>query len=145
MNKFRRMVVNADMIGGPSTPDDDPRLTGIGRTLRKRKLDELPSFWNVLSGDMSIVGPRPEVPQEVALYTEEEQRLLAVWPGITDRASILFFNEGEILEGSADPHETYRKLIRPEKMRLGLEYVRHQSLWEDLKIITATVKKIVRG
>ncbi|HEV2175945.1 MAG TPA: sugar transferase, partial [Terriglobia bacterium] len=137
--KFRTMVVDADRIGGPSTSDDDPRVTRMGRFIRRHKLDELPQLLNVLAGEMSLVGPRPEVPQEVALYTAEERGLLQVLPGITDWASLRFHNEGEILKGAADPHQAYRERIRPEKMRLGLEYARAHSVWIDLKIILATV------
>jgi lipopolysaccharide/colanic/teichoic acid biosynthesis glycosyltransferase len=118
--KFRTMVANADKIGGPSSAADDPRITKAGNFLRRYKLDELPQLINVFTGDMSLVGPRPEVMQEVHLYTEAERRLLDVRPGITDWSSIRFRNEGEILRGSADPHETYRQQIRPEKIRLGL-------------------------
>ena len=139
MCKFRTMVIDADRIGGPSTSDDDPRLTGVGNFLRKYKLDELPELLNVLNGDLSLVGPRPEVPQEVDLYTEEERALLTVRPGITDYASIKFNNEGEILAGSEDPHEAYREKIRPEKIRLGLEYVTTRSLWVDLKLLPLTL------
>ena len=141
--KFRTMVVNADKIGGPSTSADDPRITGVGRFLRRFKLDELPQLLNVVKGEMSFVGPRPEVMQEVALYTEEETQLLDVRPGITDWASIRFRNEGEILRGSADPHQAYCEKIRPEKIRLGLEYVRKQSFVTDCKIILRTLKAIL--
>lgn len=141
--KFRTMVVNADKIGGPSTADDDPRITAVGKFIRRFKLDELPQLINVLTGEMSLVGPRPEVPVEVDLYTEEEKALLNVRPGITDYASIKFHNEGEILRGSPDPHLAYREKIRPEKIRLGLEYVRHHSLWVDLKIIFKTFSTLI--
>ena len=140
--KFRTMVANADKIGGPSTSADDPRITRIGAFLREYKLDELPQLLNVLKGEMSLVGPRPEVLEEVRLYNEEEKRLLQVRPGITDWASIRFRNEGEILRGSVDPHQTYRERIRPEKIRLGLEYVRKHSFLTDCKIIVDTVKVI---
>ena len=143
MCKFRTMVVNADKIGGPSTSDDDARMTPIGSLMRRYKLDELPQLWNVLVGEMSLVGPRPEVRQEVDKYTPEERQLLTVRPGITDYASIRFHNEGEILRGSADPHEAYLRLIRPEKVRLGLEYVRTASFGGDLKIIALTVSRIL--
>jgi lipopolysaccharide/colanic/teichoic acid biosynthesis glycosyltransferase len=143
MVKFRTMVVNADRMGGPSTADDDPRITGIGKTLRRLKLDELPQLFNVLKGEMSLVGPRPEVPQEVARYTEEERELLSVRPGITDWASVRFRDEGAILKGSADPHETYLRVIRAEKMRLGLAYVRDRSLETDMRILAATLKALV--
>ena len=139
MLKFRSMVSDADKVGGPSTSDDDPRVTRAGKFLRKYKLDELPELVNVLRGDMSIVGPRPEVPQEVELYSDEERDLLLVRPGITDYASIRFNDEGEILAGSADPHEVYRLKIRPEKIRLGLKYVHECSLWVDVKLIFKTL------
>jgi len=142
--KFRTMVVDADKKGGPSTSDDDPRITKIGKVLRKYKLDEIPQLINVLKGEMSIVGPRPEVPQEVATYSDEEKRILLVKPGMTDYASILFNNEGEILKGSSDPHQTYREKIRPEKLRLALQYVDNNSFLVDLNIIIKTVAIIIR-
>jgi lipopolysaccharide/colanic/teichoic acid biosynthesis glycosyltransferase len=145
MYKFRTMVVNADRVGGPNTPDDDDRLTRTGRTLRKYKLDELPQLLNVLKGDMSFVGPRPQVPGEVAGYTAEERQLLTVRPGITDWASLRFHNEGEILRGQADPDRAYAELIRPEKMRLGLQYVRSATLKDDLSILVQTVLVPLRG
>ena len=137
--KFRTMVVNADKIGGPSTSADDPRVTQIGSLLRQYKLDELPQLINVLAGDMSLVGPRPEVPSEVAEYDDNSRRLLLVRPGITDYASIRFRNEGEILRGHADTHKTYKELIQPEKIRLGLKYVDERSLWLDIKLIFMTL------
>ncbi|HEV2495904.1 MAG TPA: sugar transferase [Terriglobia bacterium] len=143
--KFRTMVANADALGGPSTPEDDPRVTPIGRWLRKYKVDELPQLINVLKGEMSLVGPRPEVSEEVALYSAEERRLLSVTPGITDWASIRFRREGEILRGSPDPHEAYRQKIRPEKLRLGLEYVNRRSFSVDLRIMLATLVAILGG
>ncbi len=141
--KFRTMVMNADKIGGPSSSADDPRITRVGGFLRRYKVDELPQLLNVLRGEMSLVGPRPEVLQEVQLYTEEEKRLLEVRPGITDWASIRFRNEGEILRGSVDPHAAYREKIRPEKIRLGLEYVERRSFLTDCKIIASTLKAIL--
>lgn len=143
--KFRTMVINADRLGGPSTPDDDPRITKPGRWLRRSKLDELPQLLNVMSGRMSFVGPRPEVAREVALYSDEERALLRVRPGITDWASIRFRDEGAILRGATDPHETYRRVIRPEKMRLALEYVRTASLATDVRILLATLRAVVGG
>lgn len=140
--KFRTMVTNADKIGGPSTSADDPRITSTGHFLRRYKLDELPQLWNVLIGEMSFVGPRPEVMAEVERYTDEERRLLSVRPGITDWASIRFRNEADILKGAADPHAAYHQLIRPEKVRLGLEYVDHHDLATDLKIIFRTLKVV---
>lgn len=138
MLKLRTMVVNADKLGGPSTASDDPRVTRVGRLLRKYKLDELPQLINVLTGKMSFVGPRPEVISEVQTYSAEERELLTVRPGITDWASLHFPNEGEILAGSSDPHQAYRATIRPEKMRLGLRYVQQRSFLIDLKIILQT-------
>lgn len=142
MWKFRSMVQNAEKLGGPSTSADDPRLLKSGHVLRKYKLDELPQLVNVLKGEMSIVGPRPEVKFYTDMYSAEERKLLTVRPGITDRASIRFRNEGEILKGAADPEKAYMEKIRPEKIRLGLEYVKRQSLKEDLAIIVATVKAV---
>ncbi|HEU5411225.1 MAG TPA: sugar transferase [Candidatus Acidoferrales bacterium] len=143
MLKFRTMLANAEKMGGPSTPCDDPRITRIGKLLRKHKLDELPQLINVLRGEMSLVGPRPEVFSEVDTYSEEEQQLLSVLPGMTDWASLRFSNEGEILKGSADPHVAYRQKIRPEKIRLGLRYVRERSLLMDFRILAHTVKIIL--
>lgn len=141
--KFRTMVHNAEKIGGPSSAADDPRITRTGSFLRRYKLDELPQLINVAKGEMSFVGPRPEVFQEVQLYTEKEKRLLEVRPGITDWASIQFRNEGEILRGYADPHQAYREKIRPEKVRLGLEYVNSHSFATDCRIIVQTLKAIL--
>ncbi len=137
--KFRTMVVNADRIGGPSTAGDDPRITPVGRALRRYKLDELPQLINVLKGEMSLVGPRPEVPQYVDLFTSEERAILSVQPGITDWASLWNSDEGAVLAGSPDPERTYLERIRPEKVRLQLEYVRRRNLWVDVTIIVQTV------
>jgi lipopolysaccharide/colanic/teichoic acid biosynthesis glycosyltransferase len=142
--KFRSMVVNAEKLGGNSTSDHDKRVTGIGRFIRKYKLDEFSQLINVLLGDMSLVGPRPEVKWCVDLYTEEEKPILSVRPGITDWASIKFHNEGEILaaSGIADADEAYLKLIRPEKLRLQLEYVKKQGLLVDITILWLTIKAL---
>lgn len=143
--KFRTMVVNADKIGGPSTAADDPRLTKIGNFLKKYQLDELPQLINVLIGDMSLVGPRPEVKLYVDMMTEEERKtILSVRPGMSDWASLWNFHEGEILKGSADPEKTYMEKIRPEKIRLQIKYVKERSFTNDLKIIFATVAKIFK-
>jgi lipopolysaccharide/colanic/teichoic acid biosynthesis glycosyltransferase len=144
MYKFRSMVLNADKIGGSSTPDDDPRITPIGRILRRYKLDELPQLINVLKGEMSIVGPRPQVQWAVDLYTPEQRQVLSVPPGITDYASVRFPNEGEILKGSTDPDRDYMEKIHPEKMRLSLEYVRNRSMLTDLRVIARTSLAIFR-
>lgn len=140
--KFRSMVMNADKIGPDSTAEDDPRVTKIGRFIRKNKIDEIPQLINVFLGDMSLVGPRPQVQWAVDLYTEEEREILSARPGMTDPASLKFSNEDEILKNSKDPDGDYLKLIHPEKTALALAYVREQSLWLDIKIILATVSKV---
>lgn len=142
--KFRTMVDNAERLGGSCTANDDPRITSLGRWLRKYKLDELPQLINVLCGDMSFVGPRPEVPQYVDLYTTEEKLILSVRPGITDWATLWDSDEGALLAGSSDPERTYLEQIRPEKLRLQLQYVRTRSLWIDIKILFATVDLMFR-
>jgi lipopolysaccharide/colanic/teichoic acid biosynthesis glycosyltransferase len=142
--KFRTMVVNAEKLGGPSTADDDPRITKVGGLIRKFKLDELPQLINVLKGEMSVVGPRPEVQMYVEMFTEEEKAILSVRPGITDWASIWNPDEGAILAGSPDPEKTYMEKIRPEKIRLQLKYVNERSFWNDLKIITQTIIAIIK-
>lgn len=143
--KFRTMVVNAEQLGGPSTADDDQRITKTGRLLRKYKLDELPQLLNVLLGEMSLVGPRPEVPHYTALFNEEEKAILSVRPGITDWASLWNSDEGALLAGSNDPEKLYLEKIRPIKVRLQLEYVRNQSLRTDLQILIQTATKLVLG
>ena len=145
MYKFRTMVQNADKIGGPTTSASDPRITPIGHFLRKFKLDDLPQLINVLKGEMSLVGPRPEVISEVEYYDPKWDVIFAVRPGITDFASIEFRNEGEIVakSGIADPHEAYKKLIQPRKLELQREYALNHSLWLDLKILGKTVLAII--
>jgi lipopolysaccharide/colanic/teichoic acid biosynthesis glycosyltransferase len=139
MLKLRTMY-NDPTEGGPSsTSDDDSRITQTGRVLRRWKLDELPQFFNVLRGDMSIVGPRPQVQWAVDLYTPEERRLLSVRPGITDYASLRFHNEGQILRGSENVDQAYLIHIAPAKIALGLTYVQNASLTEDLKILWETI------
>lgn len=142
--KFRTMVVNADTIGGPSTADNDPRITQIGRKLRKHKLDELPQLFNVLLGEMSLVGPRPEVKFYTDMFSQEEKAVLSVHPGITDWASIWNPDEGSILAGAADPDRAYEELIRPTKLKLQIEYARHHTFYSDLKIIFLTLLAIIR-
>ena len=142
--KLRTMVRDAEHLGGAETPADDPRITRAGSLLRAYKLDELPQLINVWKGEMSLVGPRPEVMEEVALYTDEERNLLLVRPGITDWASIRFRDEDEILRGSADPHRDYHDLIRPDKVRLGLLYVRRQSFLTDVRIVFRTLLVVLR-
>lgn len=144
MVKFRSMVVQADRTGVDSTAGDDPRITAIGRFIRRYKLDEVPQLWNVLKGEMSLVGPRPNVERETLLYTAQEKRLLQVRPGITDLASIVFSDEGEILRGSPDPDLRYRQLIRPWKSRLGLLYVDKMGPSSlDLRILFLTLLSAV--
>jgi lipopolysaccharide/colanic/teichoic acid biosynthesis glycosyltransferase len=142
--KFRTMVVNAEKLGGPSTADDDPRITKMGKFTRKFKLDELPQLLNVLKGEMSIVGPRPEVQMYVDMFTDEEKAILSVRPGITDWASIWNPDEGAILAGSPDPEKTYMETIRPGKIRLQLKYVRERSFLVDLKIIFKTLETVLK-
>ena len=139
MIKLRTMVVGADKSGVDSTSKSDERVTWVGRIIRQYKLDEFSQLWNVLRGEMSLVGPRPNVLREVALYTEEERHLLDVGPGITDLASIVFSDEGDILAGSDDPDLKYNQIIRPWKSRLGLLYVRNRNFLLDLQIIALTV------
>ena len=144
MHKFRTMVLNADKIGGASTADDDPRITPIGKKMRKYKLDELPQLFNVLKGEMSFVGPRPEVPFYVDMFTEEEKAILTVRPGITDWASLWNSDEGALLKGAADPEKKYMEEIRPQKILLQLKYVRNPSLYSDLVILAKTLGTVLR-
>lgn len=143
MVKLRSMIVGADRSGIDSTAGNDSRITSLGQFIRTYKLDELPQLLNVLKGDMSIVGPRPNVQRETDLYTQLERELLSVRPGITDIASIVFSDEGEILADSQDPDLAYNQLIRPWKSRLGLLYVRNSSLLLDLKLIYLTTVAIL--
>ena len=138
MLKFRSMRPGAAKTGVNSTAAGDARITRIGRLLRALKLDELPQLWNVVTGDMSLVGPRPQVPEDASLYTAEELRLLEVRPGITDLASIVFSDEGAILAGSADPDLLYNQIIRPWKSRLALLYLDHACLSTDALILLST-------
>lgn len=142
--KFRSMVLEAEKLGGPSTSADDPRLTKFGKFLRSRNLDELPQLINVLKGEMSFVGPRPEVPSEVETYDEETKRIiLSVKPGLTDLATLQDLHEEEILRGSSDPHQTYREIIKPKKLKLAIEYVKKRNFWLDIKIIFKTLKSAI--
>jgi lipopolysaccharide/colanic/teichoic acid biosynthesis glycosyltransferase len=141
--KFRSMVVNAEKLGGSSTAADDPRLTPVGRILRKYKLDELPQLLNVFLGHMSLVGPRPEVQRFTDMYRGEEKAILSLRPGITDWASIWNSDEGTILAGSVDADQAYLELIRPRKIKLQLKYLREQSFLTDLKIIFQTLTTLL--
>lgn len=143
MVKLRSMVKSADKKGGASTAANDRRITWVGRVIRKTKFDEVPQLWNVLVGDMSLVGPRPQVMRDVALYTEEEYHLFDARPGITDFSSIVFSDEGDILKGSENPDLRYNQVIRPWKSRLGLFYTQHQGVRVDLQLIVLTVLAIL--
>lgn len=143
MVKLRSMIKNADKSGVDSTGAGDSRITRVGSFIRRYKLDELSQLWNVLIGDMSLVGPRPNVQRETALYTRYEKRLLSVRPGITDIASIVFSDEGDILAGKPDPDIAYNQLIRPWKSRLGLIYVDKRSFYLDLQLILLTVVAVL--
>jgi len=138
--KFRTMVNNADKSGVTSTKEDDIRITKMGKFIRKYNLDELAQFINVLRGEMSIVGPRPEIPYYVNIFTEEEKIVLSVKPGITDWACIWNPDESKLLAGSDDPDRDYLEKIRPEKIRLQLKYVKEHSFWIDFKIMLMTLK-----
>jgi lipopolysaccharide/colanic/teichoic acid biosynthesis glycosyltransferase len=138
MVKFRTMIPDAWKSGVNSTACGDARITRVGKWLRKSKLDELPQLWNVLIGEMSLTGPRPQVRADADLYTPEEARMLQARPGITDLSSIVFADEGDILAGSADPDLLYNQLIRPWKSRLVLLYLDHQSMARDVQILWLT-------
>ena len=140
--KFRSMVVNAENIGGTTTGKNDPRVTTVGHFLRRYKLDELPQLINVLLGDMSFVGPRPEVAEYTDQYTEEERAILSVRPGITDLSSLEFSDLQEVV-GSADPDQVFRKDVLPRKIALRLKYVRQQSMLGDLRILILTVWQVL--
>lgn len=143
MVKLRSMVINADKSGVDSTSANDNRITGVGQFIRRYKLDELTQLWNVLKGDMSLVGPRPNVKRETDLYTPLERKLLEVKPGITDISSIVFSDEGDILRDQEDPDIAYNQLIRPGKSMLGLLYIQNQSALLDLKLCFLTVIAIL--
>ncbi len=137
--KLRSMVIGADRAKIDSVSSDDERITAIGRWVRRHKLDEVPQFWNVLTGEMSLVGPRPNVSREVEQYTDQERRLLTLKPGITDFASIVFADEAEILKGARDPNAAYNQLIRPGKSRLGLFYIDKAGNSLDLQLLAITM------
>lgn len=142
--KFRSMAVGSDKKGLITIGNNDSRITKIGYFLRKYKLDELPQLLNVFKGDMSLVGPRPEVRKYVQLYSPEHLKVLSVKPGITDYASIEFSNENEILGKAPNPDDIYINEIMPRKLDLNLKYIREKSLWVDLKIIFSTIVKVAR-
>jgi lipopolysaccharide/colanic/teichoic acid biosynthesis glycosyltransferase len=140
--KFRTMIQNAPRQGGPITFGDDPRITRVGRVLRKTKIDELPQLFNVLKGDMSLVGPRPEVPRYVDMFREDYAVILQVRPGITDLASIKYRDEAAILGRAENPKEEYVKRVLPEKIRYAKEYVDKASLLLDFRIILQTMARL---
>ena len=142
--KFRSMRIGSDKKGLITIGEKDNRITKTGFILRKYKFDELPQLWNVFIGDMSLVGPRPEVKKYTDLYTEEQKQVLHVRPGITDWASIKYVDENKILGESKTPDEAYVNLIMPNKIKLNMVYIQNQTLGEYFKIIFTTFKEIVR-
>jgi lipopolysaccharide/colanic/teichoic acid biosynthesis glycosyltransferase len=141
--KFRSMVVNAAKVGPGITCAGDPRVTPLGRWLRRLKLDELPQLVNVLCGEMSFVGPRPEDPRYVAQYTPEQQQVLRVRPGITSAASVRYPHEEQLLTG-VDWESTYRRIILPAKLQIELDYLRRRTLWSDFLVIGQTIQVLLR-
>jgi lipopolysaccharide/colanic/teichoic acid biosynthesis glycosyltransferase len=141
--KFRTMVVDAEKLGRQITVGNDSRITKIGAFLRKYKLDELPQLINVFKGDMSLVGPRPEVPRYVELYSEEQRKVLEVRPGITDLASIRYRDENDLLGEAEDPDELYINTIMPDKLALNLEYINKNNVFVDIYIILKTIIKCI--
>jgi lipopolysaccharide/colanic/teichoic acid biosynthesis glycosyltransferase len=143
--KFRSMRIDSDQQGKLTVGMNDSRITQIGLFIRKYKLDEFPQFINVLLGEMSIVGPRPEVEEFVSLYNTSQKRVLEVKPGVTDYASIEYFNENAILAEANDPKKTYIEIIMPEKIRLNEKYISNPTLAHDLKIIFQTILRILKN
>ena len=143
--KFRSMRLNAEASGKLTVGMKDPRITSVGVFIRKYKLDEFPQFINVLMGDMSIVGPRPEVHEFVALYSDTQKKVLEVKPGITDYASIEYFNENELLASSDNPKKTYVEKIMPDKLELNQKYLANPTLAHDLKIIFMTIRRVLKN
>ena len=144
MLKFRSMVQGADKLGGPSTPADDPRLLKIGRFLRRYKLDEIPQLLNVLKGEMSLVGPRPELSKYVKSYYRDYKEILRVKPGITDYASLEFKNENEMLNGLEDVEERYVNEILPVKIKYYKKYIKEKSIIKDFGLIFRTIFRIIK-
>ncbi len=142
--KFRTMQINADKLTAITVGKRDPRITWIGYYLRKYKLDELPQLINVLKGEMSLVGPRPELQKFVDLYTPEQRLIISIRPGITDLASIEYRNENELLEGKTDPIDYYVREIMPHKLELNRHYIQHQSLMMDVRILFTTAIAIFK-
>ena len=142
--KFRSMRIGADQMSLITIGDRDPRVTRAGYYLRKLKIDELPQLWNVLVGDMSLVGPRPEVRRYVDLYTPEQRQVLSVRPVITDYAAIEYIDENRLLAASKDPDRTYIEQIMPAKIALNMRYINHRTIGEYMRIILLTITKIIR-
>lgn len=140
--KFRTMRTDAEAAGGQLTVGADPRITTLGRWLRAAKLDELPQLLNVVKGDMALVGPRPEVPRYVAMYTPRQRRVLSVRPGITDPASIAYRDEGRVLAAAEDPERAYVETIMPHKLELNLAYLKRRSLARDVSVILLTFVRV---
>lgn len=140
--KFRTMRPDSESKGRLTIGKDDPRITRVGAFLRKYKLDELPQLINVLNGTMNLVGPRPEVLEYVQLYNEEQRKVLSVKPGITDYASLAYFDENELLAQSSNPRQTYIDEVMPAKLKLNLEYIENRSFGEDLRIVFRTIGRI---
>lgn len=143
--KFRTMKPDSESLGQITVGGRDPRVTRVGYWLRKFKIDEFPQLINVLIGDMSIVGPRPEVPKYVSLYTTQQKKVLTVRPGLTDYASLEYINENELLEKSETPNETYINEIMPAKLELNLKYITEKSTWIDFKLIFMTIAKLFKN
>lgn len=141
--KFRTMVTNAESLGKQITVGKDSRITKVGAFLRKYKLDELPQLFNVFLGDMSLVGPRPEVPRYVALYTEKQKEVLKVKPGITDLASLKYSDENDVLADIEDPERYYINVIMQDKLKLNLEYIEKSNIFLDISIIFKTILKCI--
>lgn len=142
MWKFRSMVENAPTLGGELTVGRDPRITRVGYRLRQTKLDELPQLINVLAGQMSFVGPRPEVARYVALYNPEQRKVLELVPGITDPASVVYRNESDLLASSPAPEQLYVERIMPDKIRINIEYASGATAWSDLRVIALTFARL---
>lgn len=141
--KFRSMRPDSDKAG-QLTVGNDARVTKVGRFIRRFKLDEVPQLLNILKGDMSVVGPRPEVPKYVNMYSDEQLKVLEVLPGLTDYASIEYLDEQEVLGASDNPEETYIKEVMPAKLKLNLQYIQDRGFWLDIRLIFRTIGKIVR-
>ncbi len=142
--KFRSMHTGADRQGLITVGGRDPRITRTGYFIRKYKLDELPQLWNVLTGDMSLVGPRPEVARYVAMYTDEQRKVLSVRPGITDHASIEYADENTLLGQSDDPDRTYMEQVIPDKIRYNMIYINNHTVGEYFRIIFLTLRRIIK-